>query len=236
MESYSLNAETVGVIPDFCKRRRYRMKRAPSSKSFLTLPLNNPDAGVVPAQDSKLAPVEGWSRRELLVAAGAVSLSVLGRTKPEAQSGDSSRVDRKALKHIDVHHHFIPPQYLKGGPPSVAMSKVDNWTPARAIEDMDRHGIDISVLSFSSPYLWFPGLDNGRRLASLCNDYSTHIVRDPPHRFGLFAGVPPLADTEGCLSEIEYALDELHAQGITVMTSYGNSWLSDPAFAPEWDE
>jgi len=198
--------------------------------------LNSPDAGVVPAPDSKLARFEGWTRRQLLVAAGwTVSLSALGGTKPEAQSGESSRVDRNALKHIDVHHHFIPPQYLKEGPPSVAMSKVENWSPARAIEDMDRHGIDISVLSFSSPYLWFPGVDNGRKLARLCNDYSTQIVRDHPHRFGLFAGVPPLADTEGCLSEIEYALDELHAQGITVMTSYGNSWLGDPAFAPVCD-
>jgi predicted TIM-barrel fold metal-dependent hydrolase len=199
--------------------------------------LNSPDAGDVPAQNSKLAWVEGWTRRQLLVAAGwTVSLSALGATKSEAQSGDSSRVDRNTLKHIDVHHHFIPPQYLKEGPPSVAMSKVENWSPARAIEDMDRHGIDISVLSFSSPYLWFPGVDNERKLARLCNDYSTQIVRDHPHRFGLFAWVPPLADTEGCLSEIEYALDELHAQGITVMTSYGNSWLGDPAFAPVWDE
>ena len=237
MESYSSNVETVGVIPDFCKRERYRMKKAPSSKSFLTLPLNSPDAGVVPAQGSKSARVEGWTRRQLLVAAGwTVSLSALGGTRPEAQSGDSSRVDRNALKHIDVHHHFIPPQYLREGPPSVAVARVDNWTPTRAIEDMDRHGIDISVLSFSSPYLWFPGVDNGRKLARLCNDYSSRRVRDHPHRFGLFAGVPPLADTQGCLSEIEYALDELHAQGITVMTSYGNSWLGDPVFAPVWDE
>lgn len=198
--------------------------------------LNSRYADIVPVHDSKLAPVEGWTRRQLLVAVGAVSLSALVGTKSEAQSEDSGWVDRKGLKRIDVHHHFIPPQYLKEGPPSVAMSKVENWSPAHAIEDMDRHGIDTSVLSFSSPYLWFPGLDNGRRLARLCNDYSAQIVRDYPRRFGLFAGVPPLADTEGCVHEIEYALDKLHAQGITVMTSYGNSWLGDAAFAPVWDE
>src|SRR5262249_48666800 len=59
------------------------------------------------------------------------------------------------------------------------------------------------------------------RLARLCNDYSAQIVRDHPHRFGLFAGVPPLTDIEGSLYEIEHALDQLHAPGITVMTSYG---------------
>jgi predicted TIM-barrel fold metal-dependent hydrolase len=198
--------------------------------------MNSHDAGIVPAHDDKLARLEGWSRREFLVAAGAVSLSTLGRTTLEALSKDSRGVDRKGLMRIDVHHHYIPPQYLREGPPSVAVARVDNWTPARAIEEMDRHGIDISVLSFSSPYLWFPGVDNGRKLARLCDDYRAQIVRDHPHRFGLFAGVPPLADTEGCMSEIEYALDELHAQGITVMTSYGNSWLGNPAFAPLWDE
>jgi 6-methylsalicylate decarboxylase len=180
--------------------------------------------------------MEGWSRRKLLVAAGALSLSGLHGTTSEAQSGGAIRTDRKTLNRIDVHHHFLPPQYLKEGPPSVAMSKVDNWSPAHAIEDMDRCGIRLSVLSFSSPYLWFPGLENGRRLARLCNDYSAQMVRDNPRRFGFFAGVPPLADSEGCLQEIEYAYGTLHAQGITVMTSYGSSWLGDPAYAPVWEE
>jgi 6-methylsalicylate decarboxylase len=103
--------------------------------------------------------------------------------------------------------HFIPPQYLKEGPPSVAAARVDNWNPARAIEDMDRRGIDISVLSFSSPYRWFPGVDNGRRLVRLRDDYAAQMVRDSDY----LLGVPPPADTEGCLHEIEYALDELHA-------------------------
>lgn len=212
------------------------MKRALSKRALLKLPLISRNTNIVPALEPKLPRIEGWTRRKLLVAAGAVSLSALGGTKSEAQSGDGRRPDRKRLKHIDVHHHFIPPQYLKEGPPSVAMSKAANWSPARAIEDMDHHAIDISVLSFSSPYLWFPGLENGRRLARLCNDYSAQIVRDHPHRFGLFAGVPPLSDTEGCVHEIEYAIDVLHAQGITVMTSYGNSWLGDSAFTPVWDE
>jgi len=191
---------------------------------------------ILPTNYSKLARLEGWTRRQFLVAAGAVSLSAIGEARSTAQSGHSDLVGGNKLKHIDVHHHFIPPQYLKEGPPSVALSKVENWSPAGAIEEMDRHEIDISVLSFSSPYLWFPGVDNGRRLARLCNDYSAQIIRDHRHRFGLFAGVPPLTDTEGCMREIEYALDDLHAHGITVMTSYGNSWLGDPAFAPVWDE
>ena len=198
--------------------------------------LNRSDAAIMPIHDSKLPLVEGLTRRELLFVAGAASFSALAGKKLRAQSGTGRPIVPKNSRRIDVHHHFIPPQYLKEGPPSVAMSKVENWSPAQAIEDMDRNGVDISVLSFASPYLWFPGLDNGRRLARLCNDYSAQIVRDYPHRFGLFAGVPPLTDVEGCLHEIEYALDQLHAQGITTMTSYGSFWLGDAAFAPVWND
>lgn len=205
-------------------------------RSILNLFPNHSDAPIMPVDDSELPLVGALTRREFLFVAGAAPLTPLAGTKSQAKSGSGRPTVGAGSGRIDVHHHFIPPQYLKEGPRSVATSKVEDWSPAHAIEDMDRTGVAISVLSFASPYLWFPGLDDGRRLARLCNDYSAQIVRDHPHRFGLFAGVPPLTDIEGSLYEIAYALDQLHAQGITVMTSYGNSWLGDPAFAPVWNE
>lgn len=138
---------------------------------------------------------------------------------------------------IDVHHHIIPPQFLKEAPPSADFQRNWAWwTPQKSLEEMDQNGIAVSMLSFATPYEWFSGIEPGRRLARMCNDYCAEQMRDNVGRFGLFAGVPPLEDTEGCLREIAYAFDTLQADGVTVMTSYGDKYLGDAAYAPVWEE
>jgi len=165
------------------------------------------------------------SRRAMLGMLGAASLAGPTRAAPATP-----------LATIDVHHHYVPPQIIAQGPPVAARAAVDGWSPARAIEDMDKAGVRLSMLSYSSPYLWHAGVEPGRRLARLCNDYSATLAKDHPGRFGVFAGLPDLTDTEGCLKEMEYALGDLGADGVTVMTGYGDKWLGDPAFDPVWRE
>jgi predicted TIM-barrel fold metal-dependent hydrolase len=138
-----------------------------------------------------------------------------------------------APQRIDVHHHLFPPAYrtaignLAAGQP--------NWSPAQSVEEMDKGGIATSLLSISSPGVWFGDVEQGRRLARIVNDYGAMTARDHSGRFGLFAALP-LPDIEGSLREIEYAFGTLKADGIGLLTSYGDKWLGDSSFAPVWSE
>lgn len=142
--------------------------------------------------------------------------------------------------HIDVHHHFYPPEFLKavsdfqGGrqPPAVR-----DWTPAKSLEQMDQNNVATSMLSlWSIPGVWMGSDVQGmRKWARLVNDYAAQMQRDHPGRFGLFAALP-LPDVEGSLAEIEYAFDVLKADGVGLMTNFGDTWPGDPRYAPVFEE
>ena len=137
---------------------------------------------------------------------------------------------------IDMHHHFAPPAWVaevKGRP--LLQAANTTWTPAKSIEDMDRGGVAAAVVSITNPGMWFGDLAVTRRVARACNDYGAKLVQDYPNRFGLFAAMP-LPDVEGTLKEIVYAYDTLKADGVGLMTSYGDAWLGNPAYRPVMEE
>jgi predicted TIM-barrel fold metal-dependent hydrolase len=137
---------------------------------------------------------------------------------------------------IDVHHHFAPPAWLaevKGRPLLNAANTT--WTTARSIEDMDRGGVAAAMISVTNPGLWFGDRAVTRRLTRACNDYGARVVQDHPTRFGLFAAMP-LPGVDDTLEEIAYAYDTLRADGIGLFTSYGDTWLGNPAYRPVMEE
>ena len=137
---------------------------------------------------------------------------------------------------IDVHHHLTPPAYVEELAPMHQLTRQTlDWTPARAIEQMDQGGVATSITSITTPGLWFGSHSPARRLARACNDYAAKLVADQPRRFGMFVNLP-LPDIEGSLKEIEYGLDVLKADGVSLFTSYGDKWLGDPAFNPVYEE
>ena len=142
-------------------------------------------------------------------------------------------------RRIDVHHHILAPRYLErvrdgliaGSPYG---SEVVKWTTAGSLEQMDRWGIATALLSTSGSWTEFTPED-ARDLVRHSNDYAAQMRQDHPGRFGVFAMLP-LPYIDESLKEIAYAFDTLKADGVGMMTNYGDKWLGYAEFAPVFEE
>ena len=173
-------------------------------------------------------------RREFLAglaAAGATAL--VPDILRGAQSTPSSST---AAYRIDVHYHGNSPGFIAAiKAHNTGQNALMQWTPEKAIEDMDRDAVATSIMSTSEPGVYFGDAAAARMLARECNDYFAKLVSDRPTRFGFFATLP-LPDVDGALQEIAYAFDTLKADGVCFMSSYEGKYLGDPQFAPAMDE
>jgi 6-methylsalicylate decarboxylase len=170
-------------------------------------------------------------RRGLLT--GASALTAAGLFRP-GLIGSATAADKPFR--IDVHHHITPPTWLE----AVKTAKLDNppmvnWSPEKSLEDMDKGGVATAMTSPTTPQLGFLPAADAARIARESNEYARKVANDHPGRFGVFAMLPmPYVDES--LKEIAYALDTLHADGIGMMTSYGDKWLGYSEFQPVFDE
>ena len=176
------------------------------------------------------------SRRDFLrgvVGAGAGALLASGGTHAQNPT---------AVRRIDVHQHFVSPNYSElltkknASSPVPGFNQWRDYTPERNLAEMDKAGVSTAMLSQTAPGVWFGDVTEARKIARDMNEYAaTKMVSAYKGRFGLFA-LLPLPDVEGSLKEIEYAFDTLKADGVGLLTSYDDKWLGDPAFAPVFDE
>ncbi len=135
-------------------------------------------------------------------------------------------------RRIDVHHHLSPPTHVEALRKMNLGNPLTNaWTPQQSLDEMDKAGITTAMLAVTTPGVTFLAGDDARRMARECNEYGARIRADFPGRFGLFATVP-MSSAEDGMNEIEYAYDTLGADGICLMTSYGDKWLGHSDFAP----
>jgi len=134
---------------------------------------------------------------------------------------------------IDVHHHIVPQEYVKAlanlGVTESGGIPFPQWGAEASLDCMDRQGIDAAITSISCPGVYFGDIAFTCDLARRCNEISAQLVNDHPQRFGAFA-VLPLPDIDAALLELEYALDILRLDGVTLLASIGSQYLGDPAF------
>jgi 6-methylsalicylate decarboxylase len=139
-----------------------------------------------------------------------------------------------SARRIDVHFHLIPQFYKDavyetgGGP---AIGRYPEWSPERALELMDEHGIEVALTSLAQPGVQFGNRQKSCVLARRCNDYAAELNARWPRRFGGFATVPIWAPDDA-IAEIDHSYDQLKLNGVCLFASYGGKFLGDPLFDP----
>ncbi len=177
------------------------------------------------------------SRREVLAGLAALGASAL---LPTAKA--QSRIQGA----IDCHTHFASPAYIKaltakeghhiaGYTTWFALQTWKGYSPSKVIDDMDQQGVATSMISCTTPGAWFGDPAETRAMVREMNEYGAKMVSDNKGRFGLFA-LLPLPTINDSLREIEYVFDTLKADGVGLMSSYGNNWHGDSVFQPVFDE
>lgn len=138
---------------------------------------------------------------------------------------------------IDVHAHFLPERYREtalahGVDHPDGMPALPHWDVGDAVAMMDDVGIAAAVLSLSSPGVAF--LENTAEQAQLCrmvNDDGAAAVDKYPDRLGFVASLP-LPDIDASLAELDYAIDDLRADGVGLHTHYDGIYLGDARLDP----
>ncbi len=170
------------------------------------------------------APAAQGVDRRRFIASGLAALG-MGAAPGVARAQTSAR-------RIDIHHHFSPPQWIAAVRGRELLNPGNlSWTAERSIEDMDKGDVAASIITVTNPGLWFGDKAQTNKLARDCNDFGAKLVQQHPTRFGLFCALP-LPDVDATLKEIAYAFDTLKCDGAHFMTSYGDTWLGDPAYEP----
>lgn len=174
------------------------------------------------------------SRREFFSILPGKGVALAGAGALIALNGRAAVAESAKL--IDVHHHFYPPAFvaeLERANQNLAAAK--EWTVSRSLEDMDKAGVSTAMLSITTPGVSFADDVTARRLARECNEHAARLASDHAGRFANFA-ILPWPNADASLREIEYSLDTLKADGIGMLTSYGDKWFGDPYFAPIFEE
>ncbi|WP_264564722.1 amidohydrolase family protein [Flavobacterium sp. N3904] len=121
---------------------------------------------------------------------------------------------------IDIHHHAIFQSHK-------ANLKLPQWSIESDQEAMERMGISGALLSLpiSGP------TDVIRKLNTSLADINSFN----PKKYGMLASLP-MRDIDGALLEIDFAINELNADGFIIPTNYQGIYLGSESLVPILEE
>jgi aminocarboxymuconate-semialdehyde decarboxylase len=156
---------------------------------------------------------------------------------------------------IDFHTHYYPPAYLAAlekGPSAVRITHDHEGNPrlhypgdynvaVRGHRDIDfrepdvvGRGVDIQVLTLTTPGTHIESPATAARLASLVNDAFARVAHDRPARFTALATLP-LNDPAASVRELERAVRQLGLCGAMLFSNVNGTALADERFWPLYE-
>ena len=139
---------------------------------------------------------------------------------------------------IDTHHHILPDFFWRetndSHAPVGGLAPLQ-WSKGAMVSFMDDAGIDVAMMSVSTPGVHLGDSDRARSLARRCNEFAAELVHTRPDRFASFACLP-LPDVDSSLEELSYAIDALRLDGVVLFTNSRGVYLGDPALEPVFEE
>ncbi len=160
------------------------------------------------------------------------------------------------MKIIDLHNHFFPPEYLKAienGPSNVKVTYDGENNPllhypgdynivvrghrdiAYRAEILKEAGVNMQVLSFTTPGVHIESPERAVELARLVNDSFAAIANTYRETFAVTATLP-LNDPEASVRELERAVRDLGFKGATLHSNVGGVPLDDPRYRPLFEK
>ncbi len=189
-------------------------------------------------------------RRDFLRTFGGAA-TALGAARLGADAG------RTPGRRLDLHTHYYPRAFFdrirdKGGefgfdrsPTGQVIIKYRGArffgiTPpmtdvGRRLEDMDRVGVDVQVVSLSTPNVFFADEAGQPEVARMVNDAYAELLAAHPARFKAFASIPMDAPDQA-LRELHRSIGELKLNGVILLSNIRGRALTSPDYRPFFDE
>ncbi len=122
--------------------------------------------------------------------------------------------------------------HMDGAPFMTLMDGMFDYT--KRIENMDRAGVDVAIVSLTCPSVYWGGEDLSTRTAQMMNEDMAEQQRKWPDRIRYFATLP-WQYPDKAVTELARACEN-GAVGVFVSANISGMTLTDKKIAPIWDE
>jgi len=107
--------------------------------------------------------------------------------------------------------------------------------PDQRIEDMDRVGIDVEVISLSTPNIFFADADHQPDVARTLNDSYAELISKYRGRFKGFASIP-MDSPDAAIAELHRVINDLKLNGVVLLSNIRGRALTSPVYRPFFEE